>query len=66
MRSQFSNKQVNRTTRAETHQWYEGFDDEQFIHSTNGGWFVESREGEFGPFQSQKDAEDFYYSRFRH
>jgi hypothetical protein len=30
------------------------------------GWYVESREGEFGPFPSRRAAEDFYYSRFRH
>ena len=47
-------------------RWYAGFDDEQFILGADAHWYVESREGEFGPFPSRQAAEDFYYSRFRH
>ena len=49
---------------AQIGNWYKGFDDEQFICLMNEGWYVESREGEFGPFDDLKDAEDFYYKRF--
>jgi hypothetical protein len=45
-------------------RWYAGFDDEQFVRTAEDSWYVESREGVFGPFQSLKDAEGFYYKRF--
>ncbi len=66
MRNPIPEKRSGPTDGDVRHHWYQGFDDEQFIHLAGSGWYVESREGEFGPFQSRKDAEDFYYSRFRH
>ena len=59
-------KPVSRASGDSSHQWYKGFDDEQFICFMNEGWYVESREGEFGPFDSLREAENFYYERFRH
>lgn len=66
MRSQIFEKRAGPAGCDSRDHWYAGFDEEQFIHALDGGWYVESREGEFGPFQNRKDAEDFYYSRFRH
>ena len=66
MRNHSIFRPVSRAGSDSSHQWYKGFDDEQFICFTNDGWYVESREGEFGPFESLKEAEDFYYERFRH
>jgi len=66
MRSSIPQKRAGPASGDSRPHWYAGFDDEQFIHSSDGSWYVASREGEFGPFQSRKDAEDFYYSRFRH
>ena len=66
MRTPVSEKRAKIAGGDSQHRWYAGFDDEQFIHLTDGNWYIESREGEFGPFQSRQAAEDFYYSRFRH
>ncbi len=66
MRCHISEKRAGSVNGDAGGNWYKGFEDEQFICTTDEGWFVESREGEFGPFDSLKDAEDFYYSRFKH
>jgi len=64
MRNHSISRPVGRAGGDSSHQWYKGFDDEQFICFMNEGWYVESREGEFGPFDSLREAEDFYYVRF--
>ena len=66
MRCHISEDRVSQVDGNAGGSWYKGFEDEQFVCFTGEGWYVESREGEFGPFQSLKDAEDFYYSRFNH
>ena len=66
MRNHSISKPVSRAGTDSSQPWYKGSVDEQFICSTNDGWYVESREGEFGPFESLKAAEDFYYKRFRY
>ncbi|MDJ0806087.1 MAG: hypothetical protein QNJ78_04565 [Gammaproteobacteria bacterium] len=66
MRSQFSVKRETSEYDDSGDRWYAACDDEQFVCAPDKGWYVESREGEFGPFPSLQDAEDFYYSRFRH
>jgi hypothetical protein len=66
MRNQCGCEPVTRRINDSSDQWYKGYADEQFICFTNDGWYVESREGEFGPFENLKDAEDFYYERFKH
>ncbi len=65
MRNHSISKPVRRADNDFSDQWFKGYDDEQFISFTNEGWYVESREGEFGPFENLKEAEDFYYERFR-
>jgi hypothetical protein len=64
MRSQFPGKNASPTSGDGKNHWYAGHGEEQFVYSKNDGWYVESREGEFGPFKSLQDVEEFYYKRF--
>ena len=40
-------------------------DIQHFICYMGDGWYVETRQSEYGPFQSLRDAEDFCENRFR-
>lgn len=59
MRNYFTDTRISPRLDVSAHRWHRRFEESQFICCMEDGWYVESLDGEFGPFDNLLDAENF-------
>ncbi len=64
MRNQVSNREAPRSEIGIIDRWYEAYTHERFFCVMSKGWFIETREGEAGPFSSLQEAEHFLEDQY--
>ena len=64
MRNQVSGRSVPQPQSGIIDRWYEAHTHERFFCVMSKGWFIETREGEAGPFSSLQEAEHFLENQY--
>lgn len=64
MRNQAVGQGTAQADRGIIDRWYEAYTHERFFCVMSKGWFIETREGEAGPFTSLQEAEAFLETQY--